>query len=258
MSTFPGGTSLSFLDVYDDAAPDGVVGGSPHMHLASTECYVVVGGEGELHAVNLDGCREIPLGRGSVVWFTPGTIHRAVNHGGLQVVVLMDNAGLPEAGDAVMTFPPDVVADPDRYRAAATLPHRATEAERAADARRRRDLAVEGFTHIRDAIRGGDQTPLREFYAAAAALVRGRAGTWAAIVRDGPLRQAETGLAVTTDLAVGVAGHLERAAVFRAPEPAPARGFGMCGRLRPHDVANAVPYAKPAGLGPAADEEHRS
>lgn len=249
-STFPGGTSLSFLDVYDDAAPDGVVGGSPHVHLASTECYVVVAGEGELHTVTLDGFREMAIGPGSVVWFTPGTIHRAVNHGGLRVIVLMSNAGLPEAGDAVMTFPVDVVADPDRYRAAATLPRRATEAERAVDARRRRDLAVAGFTRIRDAIRDGDQAPLREFYAAAVALVRGRAGTWSGIVRDGPLSQAETGLATTSDLTVGVAGHLERAAVFQAPEPAPERAFGMCGRLRPYDVRNAMPYADPPRLAP--------
>ena len=34
----------------------------------------------------------------------------------------MSNAGLPEAGDAVMTFPPEIVADPDRYRAAARCP----------------------------------------------------------------------------------------------------------------------------------------
>lgn len=252
MSTFPGGTSLSFLDVYDDAAPDGVVGGSPHVHLASTECYVVVGGEGELHTVNLDGCREIAIGPGSVVWFTPGTIHRAVNHRDLRVVVLMGNAGLPEAGDAVMTFPPDVLADPDRYRAAATLPHRATEAERAADARTRRDLAVRGFLPIRDAIRAGDQAPLREFYAAAAGLVRGRAGAWAEIVRDGPLSQAEAVLATTTDLAVGVAGHLERAAVFQAP--APDRAFGMCGRLHPYDVDPA----RPESAVPAPHQEHSS
>jgi mannose-6-phosphate isomerase-like protein (cupin superfamily) len=239
MSTFPGGTSLSFLDVYDDAAPDGVVGGSPHVHLASTECYVVVAGEGELHTVNLDGYREIPLGPGSVVWFTPGTIHRAVNHRDLRVVVLMSNAGLPEAGDAVMTFPPDVVADPDRYRAAATLPQRATEAERAADARTRRDLAVRGFLPIRDALRDGDPGPLREFYTAAAALVRDRAGAWAGIVRDGPLDQAEAVLATTGDLSVGVAGHLERATVFQAP--APERAFGMCGRLHPYDVARPHP-----------------
>ncbi|XVS67323.1 cupin domain-containing protein [Actinosynnema sp. CA-299493] len=248
MSTFPGGTSLSFLDVYDDAAPDGVVGGSPHVHLASTECYVVVGGEGELHAVTLDGCREIPLAAGSVVWFTPGTIHRAVNHGGLRVVVVMGNAGLPEAGDAVMTFPPEVVADPDRYRAAATLPVRDTEAERAVDARRRRDLAVAGFARIRDALRDGDRAPLREFYAAAAALVRDRAGAWSGIVRDGPLNQAEATLAITEDVSRGVVAHLARAAVTRAP--APERVFGMCGRLRPVDVG--------FHLSTAADEEHLS
>ena len=245
MSTFPGGTSLSFLDVYDDAAPDGVVGGSPHLHLASTECYIVVAGTGELHTVTVDGCRDIPLSPGSVVWFTPGTIHRAVNRGGLRVVVLMGNAGLPEAGDAVMTFPPHVLADPDRYRAAATLPPRATEAERAADARERRDLAVEGFLPIRDAIRNGDATPLREFHAAAAALVRTRAGTWASIVRDGPLAQAHTALSLTGDLVQGIAPHLERAAVVESS--APRRAFGMCGRLSPVDTA-----------GPEADEEHPS
>jgi mannose-6-phosphate isomerase-like protein (cupin superfamily) len=244
VSTFPGGTSLSFLDVYDDAAPDGVVGGSPHLHLASTECYVVVAGEGELHTVTLEGCREIPLTAGSVIWFTPGTIHRAVNHGGLRVVVLMGNAGLPEAGDAVMTFPPDVLADPDRYRAAATLPPRATEADRAADARRRRDLAVEGFLPIRDALRDGDEAPLRAFYAAAAALVRSRAGTWESIVRDGPLAQAETALALTADLVSGAAPHLESAGVFRSPTP--DRVFGMCGRLTP---------ARTEG-SPRVDEEH--
>ncbi|MGW4111100.1 cupin domain-containing protein [Actinosynnema sp. NPDC004786] len=245
MSGFPGGTSLSFLDVYDDAAPDGLVGGSPHLHLASTECYVVVAGRGELHALNPGGCHEIPLEPGSVVWFTPGTVHRAVNRGGLRVVVLMDNAGLPEAGDAVMTFPPEVVADPDRYRAAAALPDRGTEAERAAAARRRRDLAVRGYLPIRDALRDGDEGPLREFHAAAAALVRARAGRWAAIVRDGPLRQAEAGLAVTTDLAAGLAGHLDRAAVFRSPDHETGPVFGMCGRLRPHTAAGAVPLTSP-------------
>ncbi|MFT7841615.1 cupin domain-containing protein [Saccharothrix sp. BKS2] len=241
MSTFPGGASLSFLDVYDDPAPDGVVGGSPHLHLVSTECYVVVGGEGELHTVTTEGCREVPLRPGSVVWFTPGTLHRAVNHRDLRVVVLMGNAGLPEAGDAVLTFPPGVVADADRYRAAATLPTGVPEAERAAAARRRRDLAVEGFLPIRDAVRAGDQGPLREFYAAAAALVRDRAGDWEEIVREGPLGQVDAALAALGDLAGGAAPHLDRATVLRAPEPPPEPVFGMCGRLRPHDVRAALP-----------------
>ena len=30
-TTFPGGTSVTLLDVYDDAGPDGLRGGTPHM-----------------------------------------------------------------------------------------------------------------------------------------------------------------------------------------------------------------------------------
>ena len=53
----------------------------------------------------------MPLEPGAFVWFTPGTIHRLVNGGDLEILVLMQNAGLPEAGDMVITFPPDVLAD---------------------------------------------------------------------------------------------------------------------------------------------------
>ena len=49
------------------------------------------------------------------MWFEPGTIHRLVNGGGLELVVLMQNSGLPEAGDAVFTFPPAILDDPDAY-----------------------------------------------------------------------------------------------------------------------------------------------
>jgi hypothetical protein len=81
----------------------------------------VVGGAGALQTVDLSGFRETKRRPGSTVWFTPGTIHRAVNLGGLEVVVVMSNAGLPEVGDAVMTFLPEVVADPERYLTTATL-----------------------------------------------------------------------------------------------------------------------------------------
>jgi mannose-6-phosphate isomerase-like protein (cupin superfamily) len=240
ITTFPGGTSITLLGVYHDVAPDGLAGGSPHMHLASTECYIVVGGSGALQTVDAHGYRETALSPGVVVWFTPGTIHRAVNHGALQVVVLMGNAGLPEAGDAVMTFPADVVSDHDRYRAAATLPARATVPERARDAAKRRDLAVEGFVAIRDAIIAGDDGPLQEFYGAAAALVEQRASGWASIVADGPVAQAEQSSAIVEELARGRFGHLRDSAVHRAPEPDGERAFGMCGRLRTYDVGNAM------------------
>ena len=234
--TFPGATSVTLLDVYDDVAPDGLCGGSPHMHLASTECYVVTGGRGELHTLDPGGPRETPLSKGSVVWFTPGTIHRAVNHGGLEVLVVMGNAGLPEAGDAVMTFPADVVADPERYAAAATLPID-SPASRAEAAARRRDLAVEGFLVLRDAARAGDFGPLQEFHAAAARLVQGRAAGWTGIVERGPAAQAAHSLEVTRALAAGDAGHLSAAAVSQAPPLEGERGFGMCGRLHAYDVS---------------------
>ncbi|MFE5407498.1 cupin domain-containing protein [Microbacterium sp. NPDC056569] len=236
--TFPGATSVTLLDVYDDAAPDGLRGGSPHLHLASTECYVVIGGRGELHTLDPAGARETALGKGSVVWFTPGTIHRAVNHGDLEVLVIMGNAGLPEAGDAVMTFPADIVADPARYAAAAALPPGPLGA-RAEAAARRRDLAVEGFLVLRDAARAGDFGPLQEFHAAAARLVRERAADWSGIVERGPAVQAAHSLDIVRALAAGDAGHLSAAVVSQAPSLVGERGFGMCGRLRAYDVSDA-------------------
>lgn len=236
-ATFPGGTSVTWLDVYDDAAPDGLHGGSPHVHLASTECYVVAAGSGALHTVDPSGVRETALEPGSVVWFTPGTIHRAVNHGDLRVLVVMGNAGLPEAGDAVMTFPSDVLADPERYRAAATLPDPTAGATlRREAARRRRDLAVEGYLPIRDALLRGDDGPLREFHAAAAALVAGRAAAWSRIVTDGPLAQAQHSVELIGALATGSAAHLAAARVELGTGSAGDLGFGMCGRLRTYDL----------------------
>lgn len=231
---FPGATSVTRLDVYGDTAPDGVAGGTPHMHLASTECYLVIGGAGALETLDASGPRSIPLAAGDAVWFTPGTIHRAVNHGGLEVLVLMDNAGLPEAGDAVMTFPPEILSDPDRYRAAAALPERDSESERERDASARRDLAVQGFLALRAASAAGDDEPLRAFHEAAAALKRLLAPQWAGIVASGPLARAAATLTAIGDLGRGSTAHLATARVDRTPETTQERLFGMCGRLRPY------------------------
>ncbi|MEV3939205.1 cupin domain-containing protein [Glycomyces sp. NPDC049804] len=234
-ASFPGGTSLSHLEVYDGAAPDGLCGGSPHMHLVSTEAYVVTEGRGALQTIDGKGFQETPLEAGSVVWFTPGTIHRAVNRGGLKVVVLMSNAGLPEAGDAVMTFPAEIVADPDAYAETAALGDSYGRAERAA---RRRDLAVTGFERLRDAVAAGDRRPLEAFYAAAGALVAGRASDWDRLVRERPLAQAERSLALTRAVADGDLAHLAEARVQQAIPSEGERRFGMCGRLRTYDVTD--------------------
>ena len=230
-STFPGGTSISRLDVYESEAGDGVCGGTPHMHLVSTEAYVVVGGRGALQTIDSSGFADVPLESGSVVWFTPGTIHRAINHGDLRVVVLMSNAGLPEAGDAVMTFPPEVVSDADAYAAAASLGGDATERSE-----QRRDLAVLGFSRLREAVQNGDGAPLAQFHAAAGRLVAERAKAWERIVQDGPLAHAQRSLDLARAVAGGHVAHLTEGRISHAVPSPGDRRYGMCGRLRTYDL----------------------
>jgi hypothetical protein len=219
VTTFPGGTSVSRLAVYTD-------GGTPHVHTVSTEAYVVTGGTGTLLTLDPNGLRETPLATGSTVWFTPGVIHRAVNHDDLRVLVIMSNAGLPEAGDAVLTFPTEIVADPERYRAAARLDGDPEQA-----VRRRRDLALEGFQRLVEAAGKADPRPLEEFYDAAAALVRPAVDGWRATVEATTHRSA----GLLDALGAGDARHLRASAVFGSAPSDPPR-WGMCGRLGAHDV----------------------
>ena len=97
---FPGAIAATHLRVYDTEAPDGLAGGTPHLHTVSGEAYLVVSGRGRLQTVDAAGFAEHPLAAGALVWFDPGVIHRVVNDGDLEVRVIMQNAGLPEAGDA--------------------------------------------------------------------------------------------------------------------------------------------------------------
>ncbi|MFI5924154.1 cupin domain-containing protein [Streptomyces anulatus] len=226
----PGAVAVSHLSVYDWPAADGLRGGTPHLHLTCSEGYVVVGGSGSVQTLTASGFRETPLTPGALVWFTPGAVHRLVNEDGLRVIVLMQNSGLPEAGDAVLTLPPRCLTDPDVYRAAATLPGDAEEAVRERAARARRDLAVEGFLVLREAVEGGDPEPLAAFHRAAAALVRPRTPEWRGRWEKG----AATAAAATADqldaLDRGEAGHLADARVH-AERPSAHGRFGMCGRL---------------------------
>ncbi|RSO03981.1 cupin, partial [Streptomyces sp. WAC 05379] len=224
----PGAVGLSHLSAYDWEAADGVCGGSPHLHLVCTEAYVVTGGRGAVQTLSPDGYRDIPLEPGSVAWFTPGTVHRMVQGGDLRITVLMQNSGLPEAGDAVFTFPPDVLADPEKYAAAAVLPP-GTGPETADAARRRRDLAVEGYLVLREALIAGDNGPYLEFQRSAARLVRAKVPDWRELWRAGARAAAERTGAQLDALAAGEPAYLGDATAYEAG-PTRLGGFGMCGR----------------------------
>ncbi|HEY8473048.1 MAG TPA: cupin domain-containing protein [Natronosporangium sp.] len=238
MTGFPGGTSVSRIRVYDWPTADGLHGGSPHLHTVSTEGYVVLSGRGSLQTLSGEGYREHRLEPGTVLWFTPGTVHRLINERDLEILVVMSNAGLPEAGDAVFTFPPEVLADAQVYEKEATLPATDDQEALAEAARRRRDLAIEGYLALRDRVRTAGPIALDHLYQAAAALVRDRVRQWRELWRMGPLARAvDTGDHLDL-LAEGRSGHLATSGVREAPA-APPR-FGMCGHLSAWDVRAAA------------------
>ncbi|MFG2783657.1 cupin domain-containing protein [Streptomyces prunicolor] len=238
-SGLPGGVAVSHLSVYDWPAEggvdDGVCGGTPHMHLTCSEGYVVTGGRGAVQTLTMadtisgttSGYEVTPLAAGTVAWFTPGTIHRLVNEGDLRITVLMQNSGLPEAGDAVLTLPPRYLTDPETYAAATAIPVDAPEAEQERAARARRDLALEGYRALRSA--EGPEA-LAAFHRAAAALVRPRLGEWRERWERGALAAATATGEQLDRLEQGDFSHLADAAV-RAEQPSAYGKFGMCGRL---------------------------
>lgn len=237
MSGLPGGVSVSNLRVYDWPAPDGVGlagSGSPHLHVVSSEAYVVLGGSGSVHTLGPSGFTVHPLQPGAIVSFGPGVVHRAVNDGDLEVLVLMSNAGLPEAGDAVLTFPASVLADPAAYRAAATLPGAgASEDEIAEAARRRRDLALEGYAQMGEAVdRIGAAAALQPLHDASTRIVRTLVPRWQDVWTRTVYAETETTAGALEGLIRGVGQHLSRGSVT-AVDAAPApRRYGMCGRLQ--------------------------
>ncbi len=225
MSVFPGGVAVSRLAVYDWEAADGCRGGTPHLHTASSEGYIVASGHGAVQTLSADGFASHTLQPGDVLWFTPGTVHRLINTEDLELFVVMGNAGLPEAGDAVMTFPLVIINDPEAYAHAAALP---TSGDVAASARARRDLALEGFADLR----AGGPAALTAFHAAAARLVQPRVDRWRELWATTVAREAELTRERLAQLADADPTLLTKAAVTRVPATPGENAFGMCGRLQ--------------------------
>ncbi|MER7789608.1 cupin domain-containing protein [Streptomyces sp. NPDC097640] len=228
---FPAAVGVSRLHVYDWPTVDGRPGGgTPHLHLTCSEGYVVTAGRGAVQTLTTSGYQETPLEPGTVAWFTPGTIHRLVNEGGLEITVVMQNSGLPEAGDAVLTLPPGLLTDAETYADAIRIPSDVPEAEQVAVARARRDLATRWFLELRDATESGDLEPLAEFQHAAADLVRPLVDAWERRWRDGAQAATSATAAHLAALRDKDERHLAEARVAATGPTARGR-FGMCGRL---------------------------
>lgn len=228
----PGGVGLSHLQVYDTPAPDGLVGGSAHVHLICKEAYLVVAGEGTVQTLSASGYSEVALEPGKLVWFTPGLIHRLVNLGGLEIIVVMANAGMPEAGDFGFVFPEAVMQDAEAYAQAASLAnvgHVHASGEEAA--RKRRDLAVEGFLELRSAFEIGGKEALTTFYRRAAERVQAQIKDWREVHDAGPVAEVDATQTRLAALAAGRLEYLQQDAIIHTAVPPETRKLGMCGRL---------------------------
>jgi mannose-6-phosphate isomerase-like protein (cupin superfamily) len=235
----PGGVGLTRLRVYESEGPDGLRGGSPHVHLACTEAYLVTAGEGAVQTLSRDGFAEIPLAPGSLLWFTPGVVHRLVNGGGLEIVIVMQVATLPEAGDCLLSFPDAVLADEAAYRAAAAHdPRGSVGAPDESAARARRDLAVTGFNELRAALESEGPAALDRFYARAAALAAPLADLWRASWREGPEAAAATAGRAIGALERGRVPELDGAIFSLAPREREV--LGVCGRLHTYPHPDGV------------------
>ena len=234
----PGGTSVSHLQVYDSVGPDGLAGGTPHLHTVCTEAYLVIAGEGSVQSLSGEGFAETPLVAGTIAWFAPGTIHRLINHDGrLEIFVVMSNAGLPEAGDMVLAFEPSLLQDEATYRAVADLPAEAATTNGSPDpARRRRDLAVHGFGHWSSAVDEFGAAGLAPLYERAVDLVGERARQWGSLLDGDPTIDLERSRAQVSSIAGGAdrpaAAQVLAESALRSKSLLPdARRMGCCGTL---------------------------
>ncbi len=232
----PGGIGVTHLRVYDSVAPDGLAGGGPHMHFACSEAYLVVKGEGSVQTLTNAGFRETPLRSGSLLWFTPGVIHRLINRDGqLEIFAIMENAGLPEHGDSVLTFPTRFFQDEETYLSAASLDSKELGAgDRTEAARKRRDLAVEGFLALKSELE--DKGSLQDFYSRATGLIRSKETEWRTIWESGPMRAVLRTKESLDSLRNGASGYLALGKLAEIPiDPvSEIRKLGMCGTLRPY------------------------
>jgi mannose-6-phosphate isomerase-like protein (cupin superfamily) len=230
------GIGLTHLTVYNQRpAPDGLHSGCAHVHAVTDEAYYVIAGTGAVELHDLDhGFRSVALSPGSFVQFTPGTLHRSVNHRGLTVLALMSNAGLAERGDARIWFGPQADADPARFDALVRLREQGL-----AGALERRDRSVAAYMELMR-LWAEDRAAYRaelgrfiDLHARAMAPLRAR---FAQVVRNGPAAWLET--AVTRiDALPQFLGAAAATSIGAAPgEPK----LGMCGLLRPLEIATPV------------------
>jgi mannose-6-phosphate isomerase-like protein (cupin superfamily) len=233
----PGAIGLTHLKVYTSEGPDGLRGGCTHMHFTCTESYVVLSGKGSVQTLSIKGFEEVPLETGKLIWFTPGVIHRLINSdGNLELLVMMQNAGLPEAGDHVLCFPENILADRKTYFKEASLASAEGLVFAAGEAAAfsRRDLAVEGFNQLRERMTTHGALAMFDFYRSAIEIVWPNLKHWRSVWEKTVLAAARSTEKQLNSIAQGKTEHLADGRVYTLPAPGGERKLGFCGWLSPY------------------------
>lgn len=227
----PAGVGLTHIRVYTETGPDGLVTGGAHMHAVCSEMYYILAGTGQIELLSADGLQTCELLPGKVVMFRPGVIHRVLNSNrNLEILAIMQNGGLPERGDFILTFPPEVLTSPATYANALRVASHE-------DAIRRRDLATQGFMTLKAAAAEGSdklQPLLRTFYRAACKLIAPKVDGFEWVLKSGAQAEVKDCLDAVDFLRVGRIDYLERARFAEIQPRADLARPGMCGELKPY------------------------
>lgn len=223
----PGATLMTRLKVYDTPTPDEQIGGTPHVHLVCTEMYIVLNGSGAVEMLDKDGFSRVELQQNDALLFSPGTIHRLINPNcDLELLVIMQNSGLPERGDNVVTFTDNYLMTDEAYT-------EAMQVQTIEDAYQRRNRGVDGFLGIKAAFEDNlsvGQAALEKFYAYANARTASQQQQWHKIIHKGALSTAKESLAQIEQLQAQNTRYLSNNAhtVIRADD---FSNLGFCGHL---------------------------
>ncbi len=227
----PGGIGLTHIRVYSETGPDGVPGGGAHVHLACSEIYYILKGTGSIELMSIDGVETVDLVPNKAVFFRPGIFHRVINpNRDLELLAIMQNGGLPERGDFVMSFPSEVLANPALYA-------QSLRCTNMTEALKRRDLSLKGYNELKAAFgRSLDegQTALRAFYRQARNLIAPKVDGFEWVLKQGAQNEVKDSLDACDFIRVGRTDYLERsrhAALYPLVNPAKP---GMCGELHPY------------------------
>ena len=233
----PAGVGLTHIKVYDAATDGSVPGGGAHLHTVCSEIYYILAGSGSIELLSFDGLSTVDLTPGKVVYFRPGVIHRILNpNHNLEILAIMQNGGLAERGDFVMTFPAETLASPAAYAQAI----RVTDDR---DALRRRDLSIVGYevlkqTMQRDTLKG--QELLRQFYRMARNLIAPKVDGFEWVLKSGTQAEAKSSFDAVDFLRLGRTDYLERAK-HGAVDPMKKTGAnGMVGVLHPYALEDTT------------------